>query len=386
VDTYPPADYNLYYDRVKFLINRYESLGLDSIQIWNEVNIPGFWRPKEDPAAYSELLRGSYNMVKSMNQTNVKVVMAGMAYFSEMPNYNYDWMLRVLRDNGSFSYCDAVAYHPYYFTPEGDDPNDLFSFEDKATLVNSNLNGKSVWATEWGWSTYTTNMEEQPFITELQQGDYILKRMTMLMHLCFDRVYQFTLHDLSNGVGGRDEFYGMLRATQDGSIVGKPSYFAMRNFLSFISNSSDNTILEPVDPIKPEVEPGNMHSLTVKDSSSGSIFWFYWANRELNVTIKLNTTMILGSYTDTPQIQMTFYEPLNGTSFIQVLNTTTSKREVSVEVKVWTGLRIVKISQAQQSEVSQSEVQQSEVSQAALSTTQQHFILAVLLCLFIFLY
>ena len=268
------------------------------------------------------------NNKSTTSYRHVKVVMAGMAYYSEMPYHSNALYFQSLNST-AYQSCDVVAHHPYFYTPEGNDANNLFDYETKAKMLLDYLSqfGKEIWATEWGWSTYNTNFSEQPFITMRQQADYILKRMTMLMYLCYDRVYHFTLYDLPVGWGGRDEFYGLLNATTI-SQVAKPSFYAMKNYLSIVGSN-----LKPVKIIKPLADPGNVHSMTATNGKD--VFWIYWADKDYT-NMSINGTEIFGNLNTTNQLVITTYEPIDGTS----TTTSFSKNISSISITIKSTLTI----------------------------------------------
>lgn len=360
-DTYPPTNITPYTDRLLWLIERYAKKGLEIVQIWNEVNLPAFWMPMENPQNYTTLLKQSYEKTQQFisntsnpeynSMKNVKISMAGMAYFSEMPYHSQSPMFYALEPLGAYDKCDIVAYHPYYATPEGSDSNNVYDFETKAKETAYPFLakfGKRIFATEWGWSTYTTDFSEQPFISEKDQADYILRRLTILMHLCFDRVYQFAMFDFPTSIGAsqRDTYYGMLRAniTYDSSKtnweniqnMAKPSYFVLLNYLNFIGVNKQlfgvSNVFTPIN------DPGNMHSLTVHNGE-GSLLWFYWG-KQISSGIKLNSQPIkdMIKLTGYNMTSFTVYDPLNN---IIVNNTLPSDVE-NITIDVQTNLRIAK--------------------------------------------
>ncbi|EFC41213.1 predicted protein [Naegleria gruberi] len=367
-DTYPPTSITPYTDRLVWLIERYAKKGLEIVQIWNEVNLPAFWMPMENPQNYTNLLRESYDRVQTFisntsnpeysSMKNVKISMAGMAYFSEMPYHSQTPMFYALEPLGAYDKCDIVAYHPYYATPEGSVSSDVYDFETKAKEIAYPLlakYGKRIFATEWGWSTYTTDFSEQPFISEKVQADYILRRLTILMHLCFDRVYQFAMFDFPTSIGAsqRDTYYGMLRnnITIDSSKsnweniqqMAKPSYFALLNYLQFIGERKQLYGVSNV--FTPTNDPGNMHSVTVHNGE-GSLLWFYWGNQISN-GIKLNSQPIkdmikLTGYNITSFI---VYDPLSNI----IINNTLPKDLENITIDVQTNLRIVKFTFSKES-------------------------------------
>lgn len=225
-DQYPPRDNAVYADRLVKLAKRYPQV--QAWQVWNEPNLPAFWQSKEDAAGYGRLLESS---VKAMQAYDPKktVVMAGMAYYSQMPNYNKDLMLEKLGASGAFKLGAVVAYHPYSDFPEGDVQSDR-DFEVRSKIVNSRLREagvKQIWATEWGWSSYAGPKEAQPLIGDQGQADFLLKRLALMSCADFDRIFLFALSDLDTRAGVRDRSYGLLKL--DGSP--KPAYLALQRFL-----------------------------------------------------------------------------------------------------------------------------------------------------------
>ncbi|KAG2394092.1 hypothetical protein C9374_003856 [Naegleria lovaniensis] len=361
-DQYPPTSVEPFILRVKWLLERYAMKGLEIIQIWNEVNLPSFWAPMEDPQAYTHLLNATFTELRNFTHSSfsshvIQIAMSGMAYFSEMPYHDMNPMFYSLEPLGAFNYCDIVSYHPYYNTPEGNIPQqNVYDFEIKAQLAQQFLSkfGKKIYATEWGWSTYASDFSEQPFITLTQQADYILKRLIMLMYLCFDRVYQFALFDFPPvGFSTRDTYYGIFNASTSAmpnSLPGKPSFYALRNFLNFIGNQHPHNSLHSTPKlIIPKVnDPGNMHSFTVQNSN-GDVLWMYWTsmNSSNNQSMTLDTSLIKDILnqtmnTSSTSIVVTFsvYDPienvLEANGIVEDLN--------RVTVNVHTTFRVAKFS------------------------------------------
>ena len=229
LDTWPPTDNAVYASRMVMLAKRYS--WVEYWQIWNEPNISTFWKPQPDADKFGALVksvRDAFNADPSL--ASKKLVLGGMAYYSQIPGTD-KLMLQALRDNGTLKLVDVVAYHPYTETPEGDpDPVDPNNFITRATLMNKLLRDagvKQIWATEFGWSSYTGPVDFQAQITEAQQADYLNRRLTMMKKLDFDRVFVFALQELEPWVSNRDQHYGMIRL--DGSQ--KPAYTAVKNWI-----------------------------------------------------------------------------------------------------------------------------------------------------------
>lgn len=224
-DQYPPRNVEDFAERMAFLAQRYPSV--DAWQVWNEPNLPSFWRPKANPEGYARLLQAS---VRALRQAapGKTVVMGGMAYYSQMPGSG-GLMLEALGRLGVVALDSVVAYHPYSLYPEGDVPRDS-DFALRVYQLNRTLRAASVrqiWATEWGWSSYAGPKEEQDIIGVQGQADYMLRRLALMSALDFDRIFLFALSDLDNRATPRDRGYGLL----DLQGRPKPAYLALQRFL-----------------------------------------------------------------------------------------------------------------------------------------------------------
>lgn len=223
-DQYPPrnpADYAL---RLAQLAQRYPQVR--HWQVWNEPNLPPFWRPQADAGAYARLLQASAQALP-----RGKLVPAGMAYYSQLPHAQQTLMLEQLHALGALQLSDVVAYHPYSDTPEGDpDLDNPDNFIERAQQLNLRLRAagvKQIWATEFGWSTYRGPLEMQTQIDERQQANYLLRRLLLMMSLDYERVFWFCLQDIDKIVGERDRHYGLIYA----DAQPKPAWFALQRLL-----------------------------------------------------------------------------------------------------------------------------------------------------------
>lgn len=286
-DQYPPMAPELFAESLGFLAQRYPAV--KAWQVWNEPNISAFWQPMEDPAAYQHLLNVSMNRLAVANPAALRVG-AGMAYYSQMP-LRGGLMLEQLANAGALRADQVVAYHPYSLKPEGDDPA-VMDFVQRAITLNQQLRARGsgpIWATEFGWSSYSGAVEWQPIIGERGQADYLLKRIALMSALDFDRVFLFNLSDLDARATPRDQKYGLLRL--DGTP--KPAFSALQRML---------TITGP--RLKPDVAPAfsnapaGMLNIAWK-RADGRWVWMFWAQQPGKVTLKRKGKGVL-------------YDPLNG--------------------------------------------------------------------------
>jgi beta-xylosidase len=262
-DQYPPKDFNLFAARMTSLAQRYPHV--IAWQVWNEPNI--VWQPKEDPAAYGRLLTTTAHAIRAA-QPDKTIVTAGMAYYSQMhstPGY----MLQTLVDNGLGAQGIVAAYHPYSEYPEGDSVPDR-DFLVRANAMNQLLHNhgvKHVWATEWGWSSYSGPVEMQAVIGLNGQADYTLRRLALMSALDFQRIFLFNLSDLDERATARDQGYGLLDLQADP----KPVYTALQRFLRITGPR-----LTPADPPGVSRVPQDLYAVTW-DRDDGNRLLMFWS-------------------------------------------------------------------------------------------------------------
>jgi beta-xylosidase len=274
VDQYPPKNPQLYIDSLLKFIQRYPDFRV--WQIWNEPNIYPYWRPKEDAKAYAQLLFASAEAIKA-RYPDMPVATAGMAYFSQMPYTNNELMLKLLLDEGLAKRDLIVAYHPYTEEPEGDDVA-ARDFLARVRFINQALRMhsiKQIWATEWGWSSYSGPKEMQAIIGTDGQADYTLRRLALMSALDFDRSFLFNLADLPAMAGPRDQKYGLL----DLEGQPKPVFHALKNFFAVTGPR-----LEPRDPPKVEEMPKDLYSIAWT-RADGKQLWMFWSASGRQLTL-----------------------------------------------------------------------------------------------------
>ncbi|WP_409297788.1 cellulase family glycosylhydrolase [Pseudomonas sp. KCJK8993] len=263
-DQYPPKDFNVFAQRMKMLAQRYPQV--NTWQVWNEPNI--VWLPKEDPSAYDQLLGTTSNAIRTA-LPDKPVATAGMAYYSQMRS-TPGLMLEDLLVQGLGNDNLIAAYHPYSEYPEGDDPA-AKDFLARGNFLNSALHGKGVqqvWATEWGWSSYTTGVPEmQAMIGPSGQADYTLRRLALMAAMDYQRIFLFNLSDLDSRATNRDQAYGLVDLAGDP----KPVYTALKYFLETTGPS-----LVPADPPPLANAPGDLYSIAWT-RPDGSHVWMFWS-------------------------------------------------------------------------------------------------------------
>jgi beta-xylosidase len=287
-DQYPPASAQIFASRMAALAARYPSVA--AWQVWNEPNLPAFWQPQPDPVDYGELLLEATQAIQQA-APGKPVVMAGMAYYSQMPDGSL--MLQDLAKLGALGLGDIVAYHPYSQYPEGDNVQ-AQDFLVRSNQLNSSLRAAGVpaiWATEWGWSSYVGPVEEQNIIGTAGQADDVLRRLVLMSTMDYDRIFLFTLSDLDQRATPRDQSYGLL----DLQGNPKPAYTALENFLALTGPT-----LTPASPPPLLSAPPALYSVGWA-RADGRKLWMFWSANA-------------GSIVLSGLAQSTLHQPLTGAS------------------------------------------------------------------------
>lgn len=264
-DQYPPKDPVMFAKTMAMLAQRYATV--DAWQVWNEPNLPSFWRPHEDAEGYGRLLLPSVQALRQVVPEK-PVVMGGMAYFSQMP-VKGGLMLEELGKLGVQRLGTVVAYHPYSQEPEYDEPgtNDFILRTQQLNATLRNAQVPAIWATEWGWSSYTGPKELQEIIGEQGQADYVLRRLALMSALDFDRIFLFALADLDSRATARDQHYGLL----DLQGQPKPVYTALQRFLTI-----SGPRLQPQQPPRLSTIPADLYSVAWQ-REDGRHLWMFWS-------------------------------------------------------------------------------------------------------------
>ena len=119
------------------------------VEIWNEQNIPGFWKDP-NPTNYLAVLKAAYETVKSV-EPRVRVSFGGTA------GVPFGFIEEVYKLGGA-KYFDILSIHPYSHPapPEGREDAQI----DKLREIMARYGDaeKPIWITELGWPTHTPNV------------------------------------------------------------------------------------------------------------------------------------------------------------------------------------------------------------------------------------
>lgn len=127
---------------------RLDPIPLTAYQVWNEPNLPAYWRPAVDAAGYVRLVRLTRARLRAVDP-QARVVLAGLPD-SRLGTPMLDFVRAIYAQPGARSVFDVVALHPY----AEDAPQVLAKLDAVRALMNRRGDRSTpIWITELGWST-----------------------------------------------------------------------------------------------------------------------------------------------------------------------------------------------------------------------------------------
>jgi hypothetical protein len=167
-DAYPPSNFGDYAAALRKLAAHFGDR-VTVWEVWNEPNVARFWKPAPDASAYTRLLQTTYAAIKA--QQPHAVVLGGSLAGAD---YRFLDAMYAAGAQGAF---DALALHPYSAGAPGLCTEVQWSFACGIDGIRSQMlqkgDGKPLWLTEFGWSTYGS-------LTEAMQRDYLIGALAEL--------------------------------------------------------------------------------------------------------------------------------------------------------------------------------------------------------------
>lgn len=234
------------------LLERYPQI--EKIEIWNEPNNVGFWRPDGNVYAYANLVKATATAVRQY-RPDVTIFAGAIDISKKGP----DWT-RQMFDLGIWDYIDGFSTHPYYHT-EVNDVRFLDRVDDYTEIIEENGGWKDIELTEVGWTTYgkydiEPTMAEE-YIKILLHGDYL-----------------DTFCDLFN-FADTNEAFGLLNV----DFTAKPTYASVTNYNIRLADATFLT--------KPDINEKCHTFLYKKDGKPIVVSWCY-TGEETTVTLPGN--------------------------------------------------------------------------------------------------
>lgn len=128
-----------------------------SWQVWNEPNLPVYWRPRPSASAYARLLKAASKGIRDADP-RAEIVTAGVpqsVWRGSIPQLTY---LRRLYAAGARRHFDTLGVHPYTDTHD-ELWNQLHAIR---RLIRRARDDAPMWITEIGWATQGPGLRYTP--------------------------------------------------------------------------------------------------------------------------------------------------------------------------------------------------------------------------------
>src|SRR4051794_20106774 len=228
VTAYAPADPSRYADAISALAARYRGR-VTGWEIWNEPNLPDFFRAPDPAAGYAALVEAAYPAVKAADPD--ALVVAGALSQSD---HEY---AEALYDHGIKGSFDAFSVHPYSDDVSPLDPradvDRRYSFIRGVPAIHRVMlrhhDARPVWLTESGWSTAPLRTADhwRNGVAEADQARFLSQQMQQAAKWPWVRAtIWYDLVDDSGDPGDLFGNYGLRRT--DGTAKPAWSRFVKR--------------------------------------------------------------------------------------------------------------------------------------------------------------
>lgn len=200
------------------LFDRYASK-LSAYEVWNEPNT-ALWKPKPDPLAYRELVKTTYEALRTSRTTH-RIIAGATAGFDPV-------FTEIMLSDGYAKYAEDVSFHPYPDRPNESPEANLLPEQCVALreiMTRYGAGSRNIWISEIGWPT-------GPFgVTEKEQANYLARVYAIALSNRVSKVFWFNLCDWESlpWRGGKDAHLGLL----DSRLQLKPAATAY-NLLEFM--------------------------------------------------------------------------------------------------------------------------------------------------------
>ncbi len=192
-------------------------------EVWNEENSTDFL-VGADPVGYTNLLKAAYPAFHA-GYAATTVVFGGL-------QYNDDTWLNRAYTAGAHGYFDVMATHPYMgvanLPPTTPDDGTMWTLTHAVAVRNLMVakgdGAKSLWFTEFGWSTHTNPAGTPNYalgVTEAVQAADFTATITLIRATMpwVGKVYWYTERDSAAEGSTQNANYGLLRSDQSAKPI-----------------------------------------------------------------------------------------------------------------------------------------------------------------------
>jgi hypothetical protein len=233
VQLYPPNNPRDYADALAWAIRRYGNR-VAAWEIWNEPNLPEFFKADDPAGSYATLVRTAYPAAKAANPG--ATIVAG-----SLAQSDYEFTERLMR-LGVGGHFDAWSVHPYSEDRSPRDPGTpgysrmvmALGVPQVRQMLLKHGQNQPLWLTEFGWSTCKVRggRAYENGVNESTQADYLRQAFELMRSWSYVQVgVWFNIQDTAGDPSSRVDNYGLLR--DNGSE--KPAFAAFRDAASELS-------------------------------------------------------------------------------------------------------------------------------------------------------
>ena len=215
-----PSDVPKFINYVNQTLTQYYP-NMTHFEIWNEPNLPLHWMGSWDDYAYL------FNETVKFIKTNFPDVFLVGGSVSDMGHA----FLEALFKDGSLQLCDAISFHTYHQYSESLIPR-IWQLRDVCEQYG--YTGE-FWLTELGFPTGGTYIH---VVDEVNQGDRLMKSVTLSIALGIDKIIWYTFSDGEHDLPlDSESYFGLL----NNDLSYKTSAYAFKLFNQYCSNSTFRT-------------------------------------------------------------------------------------------------------------------------------------------------
>jgi aryl-phospho-beta-D-glucosidase BglC (GH1 family) len=226
---YKPRSFADYASFAKRIVTRYKAKGVHAYEVWNEPNYVRFWPSGPNAADYVAMLKAAYPAIKAADPS-ATVVTGGLSR-NDYP------FVDAMYAAGAKPYFNALAVHPYtsadplycWNDPGTNKPSiDAFCGIEsvRSVMVAKGDSAKSIWLTEFGWSTASGLTAGVSETLQAQRLTAAYRKMDTYAYVGKAFWYNFRNNWWQNNDPNDVEAnYGLLRV----DFSPKPSYTAFQN-------------------------------------------------------------------------------------------------------------------------------------------------------------
>lgn len=205
------AELDAYVRYVSKTVEHYKGK-IDMFEIWNEPNIPNFWKPETNSIDYATMVKAAAAAIREANPD--AYIIAGA-----LGDQNDTGFLTDLFEHGAYPYIDAVSYHPYIYpySPDGRYGNKP---ELMAGITASYGGWKDMIVTEFGWPT----SQGSRGVSEPLQAEYLVKSYMISAAVGIKRSAVYDFRDDGTDLSYTEHNFGIVHD----DFTAKPALIAMR--------------------------------------------------------------------------------------------------------------------------------------------------------------